>query len=163
MQTFSAVGASLMPDALAWGQGSVDSEVPASEWMLCSPVLRGRSHRCRIRIRIRLRIRLNPRAWQHGSALGWDGVAASTCDGPQSRSFFPRGQGFPPSMISPNHRSTHLGNPDPRTMTGLSHAAQTIMASCAHGGCQSCLVSATIKENCATPPCFASDSAAPTC
>ena len=31
---------------------------------------------------IRNRIRLNPRAWQHGSAAGWDGVAASTCNGP---------------------------------------------------------------------------------
>ena len=59
-------------------------------------------------------------------------------------------QVFPTWARIPNHRGTHLGNPDPRTMMGLSHAAQTITANCAHGGCQSCLVSATIKENCGT-------------
>ena len=80
--------------------------------------------------------------------LGWGGCLNLRWS--VIRKLFPTWARIPTKHDSPNHRGTHLGNPDPRTMTGLSHAAQTITANCAHGGCQSCLLSATIKENCGT-------------
>ena len=157
-QTFSAIGASgaaLMPDALTWNQGTLDSDVTTSNSLFCSLFLWGRMRRSRNQyqnqnqnqtrapgLTARQRCRVGRGSWLH---LRWSVIPK----------LVPTWAKIPTEHVSPDHRIKASARPSGQLRSQnndgpLPHSTQTSTANCTHGGCRNCLRSATIKENCAT-------------